>query len=53
MIDVSNRRTSDLENRLVGAADQESVLFHHGYHADNAAGRDYAIVNLQAGDSFL
>ncbi len=53
MIDVGNRRASDLENRLVGAADQESVLLHHGYYADNAAVRDHAIVNLQAGDSFL
>ena len=53
MIDVSNRRASDLENRLVGAADHESVFSHHGYHADNAAGRDDAVAGLEAGDSFL
>jgi len=53
VIDVSNRRASDLENRLVSAADQESVLPHHRYHADNAPVRDHTIVNLEAGDCFL
>lgn len=53
MIDISNRRPSDLEDRLVGAADQESGFSHHGYHADNTAGRDYAITRLEAGDRFL
>ena len=55
MIDVSNRRASDFENRLVSAANQESGFFHlhHGYHTDNAAGRDHLIASLEAGDSFL
>ena len=53
VIDVSNRRAGDLEDRLVGAADQKSVFPHHRDHTDDAAGRDYAIVNLQTSDSFL
>ena len=53
MIDIGNRRASDLEDRFVGAADQKSGFSHHGYHADNAARRDHAIACLEAGDGFL
>ena len=53
MIDVRNCSARDLENRLIGAADQESGFSHHRYHADHAAIGYHAIARLQTGYSLL
>src|ERR1041385_1601407 len=49
IVDSGDGRAGNLQNRLVGAADNETGIPNRGDHADHAPGSHDAIANLQVG----